>query len=100
MSVISIPAVNQNAVVVLPAVLGMFHVITQIAYSYSAVPIGGRLTVVDDVTTRFDQDIALSGRDVFDISIASVAPNTAMTVTLFAGGLTVQGKLVVQSYDY
>ncbi len=70
-----------------------------LAWSYSAAPTGGRLTVQDGATTILDFSITAAGPR----SLPSGGPparlglkgslNTAMTVTLAAGGAAVSGKV-------
>lgn len=74
---------------------GLAHVIGGISYSYSAAPMGGRLTVED-----------AAGNVVFDIDITDPGPgevlfmpalrsgiNAALIITLYAGGAGVKGKV-------
>lgn len=91
------PAANTAAVVTLAAVAGQRHRITAIAYSYTAAPAGGTLTVVDGATPLIDIDVTSSG-EVWAVlppgGLVGTA-NTAMTITLTAGGAGISGKLSV-----
>jgi|FLYN01.1.fsa_nt_gi riboflavin biosynthesis pyrimidine reductase len=74
---------------------GQAHVVGEIIASYSAVPTGGNLTIEDGAgTTVFQADITAAGpvAIVFDPPIAS-RRNTALIITLAAGGTSVVGKL-------
>lgn len=88
---------NANVVISYSAAgAGISHVVPQIVASYSADPTGGRLTIQDGATTIFDTDITRSG----PAPIAFARPrkgtaNTAMTITLYAGGASIVGKLNV-----
>jgi hypothetical protein len=90
------PATNTNAVITYAAAgAGQVNVISGVAWSYSAAPTGGRLKIEDG-----------SGNIVFDIDITAAGPgfipfrppkkgtaNTALILTLYAGGSGVQGKV-------
>lgn len=90
------PAANTAAVVNLAAAgAGKFNVIDGIAWSYSGDPTGGNLKVEDG-----------AGNVVFSVDITSAGPgfipfmhpkrgsaNTALVVTLAAGGAGVTGKV-------
>lgn len=95
------PAVNTAAVVTYAAAgAGIAHAISGIAYSYSAAPTGGNLKVEDGAgVTVFSLDITAAGPDVvyFDPPKKGAA-NTAMIVTLAAGGAGVTGKVSVLSH--
>lgn len=90
---IHVPAANTAAVVTLAA--GNYrNGVSKIVASYSAAPTGGRLTITDGATTVFDVDV-LSGGPVdfdFDPPLAG-SMNTALAVTLAAGGAGISGKL-------
>ena len=87
--------------VTLSAAAGVYHQVHNVTWSYSAMPTGGRITLVDGGTTIVDLDLV---QDPFDslptsmLPILSLLPNTDMVITLAAGGLGVTGKLVVD-YD-
>lgn len=77
------------------AVADKCHVISGVAWSYSAAPTGGRLTIEDGAgVVVLDLDITTAGPD----SVQFVPPkrgtmNTALIVTLAAPGGAVVGKL-------
>lgn len=96
----SAPAANTAAVITFAAAAGQRHHLVSVAWSYSAAPTGGRLTVEDG-----------AGVFVFDVDITAAGPgskdflwpirgevNTAMVVTLAAGGAGVSGKLNAYKY--
>jgi hypothetical protein len=73
---------------------GVSHVLGGIFWSYNATPTGGRLTVADGGTTIFDIDITVSGPGYFPFSRAiKGTANSALTITLAAGGAAVAGKI-------
>ena len=91
------PASNTAAVVTLAASPDFKHAIRQLFWSYSGGAPVGRLTITDGGVTVL----------VFDITAAGPAPmainmmfetNSAVVVTLLAGGAGVTGKLTVESY--
>ena len=96
------PAVNTAAVVTYAAVAGKKHVISGIAWSYAgADPVGGNLKVEDvSGTTVFTMDITSEGAGfmVFPQPKASAAVNTAMIITLAAGGASVSGKVSIVNH--
>ncbi len=92
---ITTPAANLAATITYAAAgAGRAHVLHQLDASYSAAPTGGRLTVQNGATTIFDVDINAAGpqRFVFDPPILGSA-NSALTITLAAGGTGISGKL-------
>lgn len=92
------PSAATAAVVTYAAVSGQYHVIRGIAFSYSATPTGGRLTVEDvSGTVIYDQDVTAAGpvNVVFPLPLRSAAVNTALIVTLASGAGAVVGKLTV-----
>jgi hypothetical protein len=86
------PAANTAATQTIAAVVGKRHVLFKIAYSYSAAPTGGRLSVTDGGTTVFDVDITLAGPGAFTL-MEPMGINSEMIVTLAAGGVGITGKL-------
>ncbi|HYV40101.1 MAG TPA: hypothetical protein VE988_30725 [Gemmataceae bacterium] len=91
------PSSNTAAVVTYAAVSDRRHVISGVAWSYSAAPTGGQLTIEDG-----------SGNTVFQIDITAAGPgvvyftppkngtlNTALIATLAAGGSSVSGKISI-----
>lgn len=92
------PAANTAATVSYSAAGGgISHVIGGVAWSYNAVPTSGNLKIEDGVgTTVFTADITNSGPGVIPFAPPlKGAANTAMVVTLAAGGASVTGKVNV-----
>jgi hypothetical protein len=93
------PAANTNAVITLAAPgAGKVNVISGVAWSYSGNPTGGRLKIEDvSGTIVFDIDIITGGPGFipFVPPKKNAAANTALIITLFAGGGTIQGKVNV-----
>ena len=94
------PASNTAAIVTYAAVAGKRHVITGVYWSYDITPTAATLTIEDG-----------SGTTIFVISISNPGPgyilfpmakagsiNTAMIITLTAGGASVTGKLSVMNH--
>lgn len=96
-----VPAAATPAVVTLAAVAEKRHHITSIAYSYSAAPTGGRLTVACGATTVLDLAITAAGPGqlTFPSPLRNSDANEAVTVTLASGAGAVEGKLTVLSYQ-
>lgn len=93
------PAVNTDAVVTYAAVAGEQHVIGGVAWSYDAAP-AGSLTIEDGAgNTVFVISILSSGENffLFPRPLRGTV-NTAMIVSLTAGGAAVTGKLSVLSH--
>ena len=86
------PASNTAATKTIAAVATARHVLTKLVWSYSGAPTGGRLTVVDGATTVFDIDISAAGPGSIGL-MAPMSLNSAMAVTLAAGGVGITGKL-------
>lgn len=88
-------AANTAVVATFAAVAGQTHRLTLLVVSYSAAPTGGRVTVADGGTTVLDVDVTGAGVLVVPLPSGGVkgSVNTAMTVTLAAGGVAVVGKL-------
>lgn len=96
------PAVNTAAVVTYAGSAGVKHVITGVWWSYSGgIPTGGNL-MVEDVsgTTVFVTDITEEGAGfcIFPKPKKAALVNTAMIITLAAGGAGVTGKVSVLSH--
>lgn len=91
------PASNTAAAVTYAALPGFFHVLGQIFGSLDVAPAAGVNLKVEDVsgTTVFSIDLSAAGPFSFTFSPAkqAQAQNTAMIVTLAAGGSGVTGKL-------
>lgn len=95
------PAVDTAAVVTLTAIAAKGHVLQQVIYSYhGADPTAGNLIVEDGAgTTVFDIDISSEGEAFLEFSPPiKGSKNTALVVTLAAGGATVTGKLNLGHY--
>jgi hypothetical protein len=95
---VSAPASNTAAVVTYAAVSDRRHAVSGVAWSYSAAPTGGNLKIEDGSgTTVFSLDITAAGPGAFYFSpspkVGSL--NTALILTLAAGGSGVSGKLSV-----
>ena len=96
------PAANTAAVVTYAAVEAVKHHITGVAWSYDGgIPTNGNL-LIEDVsgTTVFTMDITEEGPGfvVFPKPKQSAAVNTAMIITLAAGGAGVTGKISVLNH--
>jgi hypothetical protein len=73
---------------------GMAHSLAGVEFSYSQIPAGGRLTILDGALLVFDIDITLAGHDRVIFNPPKVgSANTSMTVTLAAGGTGCVGKI-------
>lgn len=97
------PAANTAAVVTYAATASVKHVITGIAYSYtgSGTLAGGNLKVEDvSGTTVFTMNIQdkKEGVLVFPRPLRAAAVNTALIVTLAAGGANVSGTVSVLNH--
>lgn len=98
---IHVPAAATAAIVTYAAAgAGVAHLIEGVAWSYSAAPTGGRLTITDAGVTVFDIDITAAGPGYipFPRGLRSDAANTAMVVTLASGAGAVAGKVAVIGY--
>lgn len=91
------PAVNIPAVVTLVAAgAGICNVVHQVTWSYSEDPAGGNIKVEDGATTIFTVDIPIGGPGPIPMRPGvKGSPNTAMVITLAAGGATCSGKVNV-----
>ena len=96
---VNAPAVNTAAVVTYAASASLKHVITGVAWSYAGgTPTGGNLKIEDvSGTTVFSIDITDQGAGFFTFPRPNVSAvvNTAMIITLAAGGAGVTGKISV-----
>ena len=95
------PAANTAAVVTYGAAAGVRHAITGMAWSYSGgIPVGGRLTIADAGVVVFDFDITDDGPGAIEFPRPKMnaAVNTALVVTLAAGGAGVTGKLNILNH--
>lgn len=96
------PAADTAAVVTIDADADRPNIITQIFYSYKGTPTGGTLKVEDvsGTTVWGPHHIVAGGPGQVDFfpPLANAAKNTAMIVTLAAGGGAVEGVLTVNAY--
>ena len=94
---VNAPAANTAAVVTYAASAGAQHVISGIAWSYSAAPTGGNLKVEDGAgNVIFQLDVTAAGPDaVYFRPAKKGSVNTNLIVTLAAGGAAVTGKVSV-----
>jgi hypothetical protein len=97
---VSAPAANTAAQVQYAAGgSGVVHVIGGIAWSYSAAPTGGNLQISDGSNVIFNMDITAAGSGFIPFTPPKKgSANTALTVTLAAGGPGVSGKVSVLSH--
>lgn len=88
-------AANTAVTQTFAAVVGKSHRLTSLAVSYSAAPTGGRVTVSDGGTVVFEVDVTAAGPVSVPLPGGGLqgTANTAMTVTLAAGGAAVIGKV-------
>jgi hypothetical protein len=93
------PASNAAAVVTLAAVSNYRHVLGGVAWSYDGAPTGGNLTIEHGSgVVVLDLDITASGPGFLPLTPPLVGDNnTALIVTLAAGGTGVVGKLSILS---
>lgn len=92
-----IPASNTAAVVTLAAVDTFTrHLVHRVIWSYDTDPTGGKLTITDGGTVIGEWDITRSGPGSLHFS-TPFAKNSAVVITLAAGGSGVQGKLYTES---
>jgi len=90
------PAANTAATITYAAVTGQQHRLTLLAASYSGgAPAGGNITVQDGATTVLSLDVASTGPLIVPLPPGGIkgSINTAMTITLSAGGAGVSGKV-------
>lgn len=91
-----VAATNAAATKTYAAVARRSHVLIWIGWSYSADPTGGKLTVENGVgTTVFEVDITKGDPGALFFPDLPMSVNTALIVTLAAGGAGVLGKLNV-----
>lgn len=87
---IHVPSSNTAAIISKSAPPTGKYVIHGIQFSYNNTPTAGRLTVADDSGTIFDVDVTVSGPGGYSLALVCTG---AVTITLAAGGASVQGKL-------
>lgn len=97
---VSAPAANTAAAVTCAAVTGRRQHLALVAWSYSAAPTGGRLTLADGADTVLDLAITGAGPgSLFGSNIALRGEvGTALVATLAAGGAGISGKLNAYCY--
>ncbi len=95
------PSSNTAAVLTYSAVTGQRHVLSGLAWSYSATPTSGNLKIEDGAgTTIFSLDITTAGPGFVPFAPPlSGSASTALIVTLAAGGSGVSGKLNVLGHS-
>lgn len=93
----SLPAANTAAVVTYAASPTASHVISGVAWSYDQTPAGGNIKVEDGAgNVIFSIDVPTAGAGVVYFWPGKQGTiNTALVVTLSAGGVGVTGKLDV-----
>jgi hypothetical protein len=94
---VNLPTSNTAAVVTYAAVSDRCHSITGLAWSYDGAPTGGSLKVEDGSgTTVFKIDVTAAGPGVIYFNPPKMGTkNTAMIITLAAGGSGVTGKVSI-----
>ena len=98
---VAVPGANAAAIVTYAAAPNLKHVISGVAWSYiGGIPSGGNLLVTDAGVTVFSMDIPDQGAGfiVFPHPKINAAVNTAMVVTLAAGGVAITGKVSVLNH--
>ena len=84
---------NAAVIVLYPAAgAGMHHVIEGVAWSYGGQPAAGEMRVTDGAAITFDMNVTAAGWGYVPVRKRGAA-NTAMTITLTAGGAGVVGRL-------
>lgn len=94
------PAANTAAQITYAAVTKRSHIVSGVAWSYSGAPTGGNLKLENGAgSTIFSLDIGTAGAGLIVFPRPKrAAPNTALIVTLAAGGAGVSGKLSVLNH--
>lgn len=95
-------AANTAVAITYTANANVRHAVKQIVVSYSAAPTGGNLTIADGAgTTVFDVAITAAGPTTITLDPPlSGSYNTALVITLAAGGAAIVGKLNARHYTY
>jgi hypothetical protein len=91
------PSSNAAAVVTYSAVVGQAHVVSAVGWSYSGTPTGGNIKIEDGSgNTVLSLDVTTGGAGVLKFDpYKRGTTNTALIVTLAAGGSGVSGKVSV-----
>lgn len=97
---IHLPASNTAAVVTYAADSAAAHIISGVVWSYSADPTGGNLKIENGSgTTVFSMDISSGGAGFIPFApFKKGSLNTAMIITLAAGGSGITGKLSIPNH--
>lgn len=93
------PAANTAAVVTIAADASRPNIVSQVFYSYSAAPTGGSLIITDGGTEVFKQHITAAGPGQVDfVPPLKGASNSAVVVTIAAGGGVITGTCTVNAW--
>ena len=93
---VHVPAANVAAIVSYPATPTVYHILSGFAWSYDAAPTGGNVIIVMNGSTVFDLDVTVAGPGFFLFDPPKrFGVGDAVSVTLAAGGLGIQGKVSV-----
>lgn len=94
------PAVNTQAQITFPAAgTGVHNVISGVSWSYDGLPTNGNLTIEDGTDVVREWDITTGGPGFIPFNPPFQGTgDTALTVTLAAGGAGVSGKLNVDHW--
>lgn len=95
-SVSAVSVANTAVSITYAAVAGQRHRLTFLGYSYSAAPTAGRITITDGATTILDIDVSSSWEVFANLLPGGIVGtvNSAMVITLSAGGAGIVGKIV------
>jgi hypothetical protein len=90
---VAAPAANTPAVVTYAAASGRGHVVGQLFFGYDGAPTAGKLTIEDGAgNVVFQLPVTSAGVGPLNFTPAKEgSPNTAMIITLAAGGSSVKG---------
>ena len=92
---VNAPASNTAAVITYSANAISAHYIEGLYWSYSGAPAAGNLKIEDGSgTTVFSLDITAAGPGFLPLEKLGT-PNTAMIITLAAGGVGISGKVCI-----
>jgi hypothetical protein len=98
---VAVSSAGAAAALTWAAVPGQRHTLTSIFFSYSAAPASPALLTIEDGSGNivFETDVTASGAGPLDLGcILRGTVNTAMIVTLGAGGGSVVARLSVPSH--